>query len=70
MKKDESLHVKRDGRTFQMLSGFSGKPMPFKEAKHNYTRANLEMLPIGGSIGFQPMFGNENPVCSVLIRLK
>lgn len=70
MKKDESLHVKRDGRTFQMLSGFSCKPMPFKETKHNYTRAGMETLPVGGAIGFQPMFGNRNPVPSLLIRLK
>jgi hypothetical protein len=68
--KDESLHIKKDGRVFQMLEGFSQKPMPFRTAKHNYTKKNLDSLKVGHSITFRPMFGNENPVYSTLVRIK
>lgn len=68
--KDESLHIKKDGRVFQMRSGFTGKPMPFRDAKHNYTRGDMQRLKVGQSCTFSPMFGNENPVYSTLARIK
>jgi len=67
---DKSLHNKKDGRVFQMLEGFSKKPMPFKDAKHNYTKKDYNGLKIGQSMSFRPMFGNENPIYSSLVRIK
>jgi hypothetical protein len=67
---DKSLHKKKDGRVFQMLNGITKKPMPFKEAKHNYTKRNLDQLEVGQSITFVPMFGNTNPIYSTLKRIK
>lgn len=65
-----SFHVKRDGRTYQMLDPYAGKPMPFSKAKHNYSKEDFDCLEIGQTITFRPMFGNENPVHSVLKRIK
>lgn len=67
---EKSLLRKRDGRIFQMLGGFSKKPMPFSEAKHNYTRRDYDRLKVGESITFSPLFGNKNPVYSILKRIK
>lgn len=68
---DNTLHVKvkKDGRIFQMLDGFSGKPMPFKDGRHNYTKKDYD-LEVGKRLVFKPMFGNLNPVYSVLVRIK
>lgn len=70
MARDVSLHVKRDGRVYQMRDGFSGEPIPFKDAKHNYTKRDIESLKVGQGITFMPMFGNKNPVYSQLVRIK
>lgn len=70
MSRDASLHVKRDGRVYQMRDGFSGEPIPFKDAKHNYTRADIEGMKVGQGITFKPMYGNDNPVYSCLVRIK
>ena len=67
---DKSLHKKRDGREFQMLDYFSQKPMEFSKAKHNYCKRDFDALQIGQCMCFQPMFGNQNPVYSVLKRIK
>lgn len=75
--RDNSLHCKRDGRVFQMRAGYAtrpgiqaGIPIPFSSAKHNYTRKDINSLDVGQSMTFIPMFGNRNPVCSELVRLK
>jgi hypothetical protein len=65
-----SLHCKKDGRIFQMRSGVWGGPMRFSEAKHNYTKKDIDSIEVGGAMSFQPMFGNENPVSSTLVRIK
>ena len=70
MENKSSLHKKKDGRVFQMFSGLSEEPMRFQNAKHNYTRSDMDLLPVGGSIGFMPIYGNKNPVPSLLIRIK
>lgn len=53
-----------------MLDPHTGKPMPFQKAKHNYSKEDFDCLEIGQTITFRPMFGNENPVHSVLKRIK
>lgn len=68
--RDESLHIKKDGRVFQMLDGFSSEPIPFREAKHNYTKSNYDKLEVDNSITFMPMYGNKKPVYSILKRIK
>ena len=68
--KDDSLHIKKDGRVFQMLDGFSNEPMPFRDAKHNYTRKDFDKLDINQCIFFNPMYGNDKPVYSILKRIK
>lgn len=65
---DKSLHSKKDGKVFQMLDGFTNEPIPFNQAKHNYTKKDYNRLEVGQSIKFNPMFGNENPVSSILLR--
>ncbi len=67
---DKSLHKKKDGRVFQMFDGFTGKPMPFGDAKHNYTKQDYDSLNVGQSIKFSPMYGNKNPIYSILKRIK
>lgn len=67
--RDKSLHIKKDGRVYQMLDPWSRRPMPFRDAKHNYTERDLADMKVGGSIEFLPMYGNKNPVWSIVIRL-
>jgi hypothetical protein len=68
--RDDSLLRKKDGRVYKMYDGITGKPIPFSRAKHNYTKGDLDMLNVGGSIGFTPVSGNENPVPSIVVRIK
>lgn len=68
--KDNTLHNKKDGRMYQMLDGYSRKPIPFKDAKHNYTRREIDEMECGEAITFKPMYGNDNPVCSILVRIR
>ena len=68
--RDNSIHKTSTGKVFQMLDGFSKKPIPYENAKHNYTRSDLVRMEVGQSILFMPMYGNENPVYSRLLRLK
>lgn len=68
--RDKTLHVKKDGRVFQMLDAFTGDPMEFSKARHNYTERDLDELGIGGILTFSPMYGNRNPVYSTLVRLQ
>jgi hypothetical protein len=70
LKKDSSYHIKKDGRVFRMFSGLTERPIPFSEAKRNYTRTEIGRMNIGESITFQPMYGNDKPVYSTLIRIK
>lgn len=67
--KDITKHKKRDGRVFQMLDAFTNEPMQFNLAKKNYTAKDYDRLKIGESIKFEPMFGNSNPVFSILLRV-
>lgn len=67
--RDNSLRHMRDGRVFQMCSGFTGEPMPFKEGKHNYTMKDYDWLKVGQCLIFHPMYGNKNPVYTQLVRL-
>lgn len=67
--KDTSIHKTSTGKVFQMLDGWTKKPMPFVAARHNYTRKDLASLKVGQSMEFQPMYGNKNPVWSILVRL-
>ena len=66
---ERSIHRKADGRVFQMLDAFSKKPMPYSKGKHNYTRKTLNELEVGSSNEFRPMYGNKNPVCTIVVRL-
>jgi hypothetical protein len=68
--RNHSLHCKKDGRIFQMRSGSGNIPIPFSSARHNYTKKDLDSLKVGDGMGFMPMFGNERPVHSNVIRVK
>lgn len=68
-KRDRSLH-RTHGKVFQMFHADSGTPMPFSEAKHNYTKKDLDRLEVGQSMTFMPMFGNKNPVYSKVTRIE
>jgi hypothetical protein len=65
----DSYHLKKDGRIFQMTDWYN-HPIPFKDAKHNYTKSDMDGMKVGQSISFQPLFGNERPIQSKLRRLK
>lgn len=67
--RDHSLHRKKDGRTYQMKDYFTMNPIPFASGKHNYTARNIESLSVGHSMTFLPMFGNKNPIATVLVRI-
>lgn len=68
--RDDSLYIKKDGRAFQMLDGFSGKTIPFAEGKHNYSKKDIDSLAVGRCIKFMPMYGNKKPICTILKRIK
>lgn len=65
----ETYHIKKDGRVFQMFNPY-GTPIPFRDAKHNYTKGDLDGMGVGDGIGFIPMFGNTRPIQSVVRRIR
>lgn len=69
-RKDLSLHKTSTGKVFQMLDGFSGKPIDYAEGKHNYTKRDLSNLKVGQSSTFMPMFGNVRPAYTKLVRIR
>jgi hypothetical protein len=65
----ESYHIKKNGRIYQMTDWYD-HPIPFRDAKRNYTKTDIDGMEVGQSIRFQPMFGNTKPIQSKLRRLK
>ena len=67
---EASVHMEEDGRVFQMLDGLSHLPMPYTDGEHNYTSQDLDDMQAGELSAFMPMYGNENPLCTELVRVR
>jgi len=64
-----SLAVRNNGSVYQMFDYLTKKPIKFCTARHNYTNHDLASLSVGHSNTFLPMFGNNNPVASIVTRI-
>lgn len=64
-----SLHKLRDGRVYMMLDAISLSPMPWADGRHNYNPQDFKME-VGGVSEFMPMYGNEQPVYTAMMRVK
>ena len=64
-----SLHKLRDGMVYMMLDAISLSPMPWADGRHNYNPQDFKME-VGGVSEFMPMYGNEKPVYTAMMRVK
>lgn len=64
-----SLHKMQDGRVYMMMDGSSYMPIPWANGRHNYTNEAFQ-VDVGQTTEFMPMFGNNNPVYTAMMRIK